>query len=270
MTASAQDMLEREVREVAWYHTMRLPRGIVTPGNFNTLEELEKVPLPSSLAGRRCLDVGTADGFWAFEMERRGAEEVVAVDVHDPQRMDWPGVEKTDAEMRSIMGPELNRHRGFQVAHRALESSVRWEELSVYELDPGSVGTFDFIFMGSLLLHLRDPVAALQSIRSVLTGQLLSVDAISPLLSVIHPHQPIARLEAPGWPMWWTLNLRAYRRLFEAAGLEIARAGRPFTLPRGPGYGSGPRSPRPVYHRFQQLVLDKIGIPHAWVLARSA
>ena len=78
MTASTLDTLEREVREVAWYHTMRLPQGIVTPGNFNTLEELERVPLPSSLDGRRCLDVGTADGFWAFEMERRGAAEVVA------------------------------------------------------------------------------------------------------------------------------------------------------------------------------------------------
>src|SRR6201995_5259916 len=84
MTASTLDTLEREVREVAWYHTMRLPQGIVTPGNFNTLEELERVPLPSSLDGRRCLDVGTADGFWAFEMERRGAAEVVAIDLPTP------------------------------------------------------------------------------------------------------------------------------------------------------------------------------------------
>ena len=51
-------------------------------------------------------------------------------------------------------------------------------------------------FIGSLLLHLRDPVAALAAIRGVLAGgELLSVDAISPLLTLLHPSQPIARFE---------------------------------------------------------------------------
>src|SRR4029077_17039224 len=111
----------------------------------------------------------------------------------------------------------------------AFGSRVQWRALSVYELDPMVVGTFDFVFVGSLLLHLRDPVAALMAIGRVLGdgGELLSVDALSPLLTLLHPGQPVARLEAPGWPMWWALNLQAYRRLFYAAGLDIADAGRP-------------------------------------------
>ena len=40
------------------------------------------------MAGMRRLDSGTTDGFWAFELERRGAGEVVASDVLDATRLD--------------------------------------------------------------------------------------------------------------------------------------------------------------------------------------
>ena len=62
---------------------------MVTPGWHDTRPIVHEVPFPS-LIGKRCLDVGTFDGFWALEMERRGADEVVAIDVIDPQEWDWP------------------------------------------------------------------------------------------------------------------------------------------------------------------------------------
>lgn len=255
--------------DAAWYQSLLLPGGIVTPGNFDTLDELERVPFPVSLSGSRCLDIGTADGFWAFEMERRGAKEVVAVDLRDPAQLDWPGLPHSDEQMRAVMGPEVAKHRGFEIAREALGSNVEWRELSVYELHPELVGTFDFAFIGSLLLHLHDPVGALAAVRGVLRGELLSVDAVSPLLTALHPTQPIARFEAPGWPMWWSLNLAAYRRLFPAAGFEIKDRGRPFFLRCGPGFGVTPRSPRPVVKRFQETLIRRRGILHAWVVART-
>ena len=78
------------VADQHWYHTIPLRDGVVTPGFFDTRTAAGRVPLPESLAGLRCLDIGSADGFWAFEMERRGASEVVAVDVADPGEQDWP------------------------------------------------------------------------------------------------------------------------------------------------------------------------------------
>jgi tRNA (mo5U34)-methyltransferase len=255
------------VAAVSWHQSLRLPDGTVTPGNFDTLDELRRVPLPASFIGRRCLDVGTADGFWAFEMERRGAAEVVAVDVPRAQDLDWPGTRDPDVEDQYER--QFSAERGFDVAREAFGSQVQWRGLSVYELEPEVVGTFDFVFVGSLLLHLRDPVAALMAIGRVLGdgGELLSVDALSPLLTLLHPGQPVARLEAPGWPMWWALNLQAYRRLFYAAGLDIADAGRPFFLRRGPAYESSPRSPRPIYQRIRPTVA-RLGILHAWVRAQ--
>src|SRR4051795_7659096 len=80
----------REVLDREWYHTLELEPGVVTPGWFDTRRALASVPFPASLAGKRCLDVATFDGFWAFEMERRGASETLAIDLLDPTQADWP------------------------------------------------------------------------------------------------------------------------------------------------------------------------------------
>lgn len=258
--------LAEDVEALKWHQTIELPGGLTTPGIFDTVREREHVPLPTSLVGKRCLDVGTADGFWAFEMERRGADEVVAVDVPRRELLDWPAL--VDEEEWNYIEP-IREHHGFQLAKRALGSKVRLEERPVYELSPEDMGEFDFAFMGSLLLHLRDPVLALSAVRRVLRGQLLSVDTISPLLTAMHPSQPIARLEGPGWPLWWILNLAAYRRLFPLAGFEIVETGRPFLLKRGARYRPTPRTRRPLYGRLQEAV-TRLGLVHSWVLAEPA
>ena len=55
-----------------WYHTMELGPGIVTRGWFDLRPIVERMPWPD-VRGKRCLDIGTYDGFLAFELERRGA-----------------------------------------------------------------------------------------------------------------------------------------------------------------------------------------------------
>ena len=69
-------------RLCGWYHTIELAPGLTTKDAVYDLRPIaDRSGLPESLAGLTVLDVGTADGFWAFEMERRGAERVVAVDI---------------------------------------------------------------------------------------------------------------------------------------------------------------------------------------------
>src|SRR5207244_9825176 len=85
------DVRAGEAREVAdvpyWYHSIELGPGVVTPGVFDLRPIVERLPWPD-LAGKRCLDVGTSDGFFAFELERRGAGEVVAVDIGRHEQWD--------------------------------------------------------------------------------------------------------------------------------------------------------------------------------------
>src|SRR5256885_9687090 len=112
--------LAERVASVRWYHSLALPDNVITPGSFDTSRELRQLPFPSSLAGKRCLDVATSDGFWAFEMERRGAAEVIATDVL-PSRLDWPG-NAPSPPMDDALFCEM---RPFDIAHAALESRVQ-------------------------------------------------------------------------------------------------------------------------------------------------
>ncbi len=265
---SSQSLAER-VAGVSWYQSVPLPGGVVTAGAYDTGNELTRLPFRSSLEGMRCLDVGTANGFWAFEMERRGAAEVVAVDVSDAMRWDWPG--NTNRTRQVAFGRDVkDLSDGFDIAHHALESRVQRLDLAIYELSPEVVGEFDFVFIGSMLLHLRDPVAAIAAVGSVLRGELLSVDAVSAPLTILHPWQPIARLEAHGEPVWWAMNMKAYRRLFDAAGLEVLASGGPFVVKRGSRNSSAtPESVSSLYRRFRESAISRLGILHAWVRARS-
>src|SRR6266542_4227201 len=83
-----------------WYHTLELAPGLVTPGWFDLRPIVQLMPWPD-VRGKRCLDVGTYDGFLAFEMERRGAAEVLAVDIDDHSKWDWP------PDVRQYGGEEL-------------------------------------------------------------------------------------------------------------------------------------------------------------------
>ena len=66
-----------------WWHTIEVAAGVVTPGGWDLRATAGRLPWPVVLAGMRCLDLGTMDGFWACELEHRGAAEVVAIDVLD-------------------------------------------------------------------------------------------------------------------------------------------------------------------------------------------
>src|SRR5438105_6590169 len=75
--------IERLIAEHGrWWHEIEVAPGIVTPGddsNRMKLPILDSLGLPQKMAGWRALDIGCSDGYFSFEMEKRGAE-VVAID----------------------------------------------------------------------------------------------------------------------------------------------------------------------------------------------
>jgi tRNA (mo5U34)-methyltransferase len=261
--------LAAEVARARWYHGMELPGGIMTPGDYDLPDTARRIPLPRSLVGKRCLDVGTRDGFWAFEMERRGADEVIAIDLDDPDQLDFP--EPRPRLTHATRAALERRESAFGIAHRALGSSVERRNLSVYDLAPAVVGTFDFAFIGTLLLHLRNPVDALAAVRRVLRpqGVLMSNDAVSVSLTLLRPRTPCAEIlmQSPR-PYWWVPNAAGRRRLVTAAGYEIERSGGPYLMRYGAGWEHHAR-PRELRLLLQQLAL-RAGAPHTWILARPA
>jgi tRNA (mo5U34)-methyltransferase len=254
-----------------WYHTLELPGGVVTPGWLDLRDEVAKLPWPD-VRGKRCLDIATYDGFFAFELERRGAAEVLATDLPSHEGWDWP------ASMRARAGDELAavagaKGRGFEYAHAALGSKVVKHTVNVYDLSPDELGRFDVVVCGSLLLHLRDPVRALEAIRTVCTGSFLSVEAISLLLTALFRRRPVAELcDDDNRCQWWTVNAAGHRRLVEAAGFEVVRMAEPFAEPFGPRHPARLNRARGLRARaraaLQQVLLDGQGVPHGALLAR--
>jgi tRNA (mo5U34)-methyltransferase len=251
-----------------WYHTLELAPGVVTPGWFDLRDLPGQLPIPASTTGLRCLDIGTFDGFWAFELERRGAEEVVAVDVLDPQKWDWPA--GSTESVRAAVGRRKAAGRGFEVARDALGSSVQRHEMSVYDLDPEVVGTFDFVYVGSLLLHLRDPVRAVERVAAVCRGQALFVDAIDLPASRLFPRRPLASLDGAGRPWWWKPNLAGLARMITVGGFDIQHGPQLVYMRGGAGFEAAKVPLRRLRRLdgWQELVTQRRGEPHAAVLGR--
>ncbi len=198
--------------EIDWYHTQELAPGVVTPGMFDLRPYVPRYGIPDDLSGRRVLDVGTFEGFWAFELERRGAAEVVAIDVDDILDLDWP------PRMRPASG--ARRGEGFELAAEALGSRVRRVAVSVYEATPERLGgPFDLVFAGSVLMHLRDPMLALERLAGLCRGRLIVADEYSRRLALL----PFAAAEFRGdspWMTWWRASPRTLARMVHVAGFE--------------------------------------------------
>jgi tRNA (mo5U34)-methyltransferase len=260
--------LRSRVGERKWYHTLELAPGVITPGWFDTRPALDVIPFPADLTGTRCLDVGTFDGFWAFEMERRGASEVVGIDVLDPHQWDWP--HGSSEEVLRALDEMKDAGVGFELAVEALGSNVKRFERNVYDLDPAADGQFDFVYVGSLLLHLRDPVRALERVRSVAADTVLVVDAIDLALTLAFPRRAIAALDGIGRPWWWKPNGAGLARMVESAGFDVLEGPRRFFMKPGAGQPLASFSPGLLRHREGRdaLVTAKRGDPHAAILAR--
>src|SRR3954470_12578378 len=140
LKAGASPVGESEARETVasnqlWYHTMELRPGLVTPGWFDLRPIVDRLPWPE-VRGRRCLDIGTYDGFLAFELERRGASEVVAVDIADPGEWDWPARLRAEAGTNLARLAGEDKGAGFALAAEMIGSKVKRHEVSIYDLDP--------------------------------------------------------------------------------------------------------------------------------------
>ena len=143
-----------EFSRIRWIHKIDLGDGRVTPGIWAYEEGygLEHV----DFAGKSVLDVGCIDGMYSFYAERRGASRVFSFDIADEQFGPQQG------------GPQ-DWTAGYKYAHKALGSKAEYRfPLSVYDLDPDSVGTFDVVLCLGVIYHLMHPALALERINGVL------------------------------------------------------------------------------------------------------
>jgi len=153
-SAAVRSSLDR-LKALGWYHSLRLPSGEVIEG-VQTLARLElriaQFEIPQDLTGKRVLDVGAWDGWFTFEMERRGAS-VVAID--------------------------LNPGTNFLTARRLMNSRAEYRIMDVLDLSPDTLGFFDIVLCFGVLYHLKHPLLALERLYSVSSDRVLIESYVS-------------------------------------------------------------------------------------------
>lgn len=150
------------------YHSFRLPDGREIRGQADTFERLKALHLPEDLSGLDVLDIGSHEGFYSFECERRGAESVVAAD-----KITWE------------MFPE---HRAtFDTMRGLFESDVEVVESSVEELVESLKGRqFDLTLFLGVLYHAPDPFEYLRIVKQVSKG-LVVIETVVDFLDIDLP-----------------------------------------------------------------------------------
>ena len=235
LPADVPPELATRIAAIGWYHSIDLGNGVVTPGFIDNRDTVRYFGLPDDLRGRRCLDIGTYDGFWAFEMERRGANEVVGIDVDSPLdhdlplpirrkalaevggKADWKQVWDEQQAARGLQYPG----QGFALAKEILDSKARRENLNIYDLKPERLGTFDVVLISQLLLRLRDPQTAIENMFSVTSenGFAIIAEPYDPDLEALE--RPVSEfLGTSLMGIWWRHSAKSMVRMMQTAGFD--------------------------------------------------
>jgi len=224
--------LQTQADAIQWFHSIELAPGVRTKG----LTELALTPdqLPD-LAGRSVLDIGAWDGYYSFLAERAGASRVVALD-HYAWGVDFVArgaywaecIEKgvlpdQDRDTTDFWRSDLPGRRGFEFAHRVLDSKVEPVVADFMTVDLDELGTFDVVLYLGVLYHMKEPLTALERVRRV-TGAIAVIET-----EAVHfqdmDHEPLLQFHAGSdmqvdFGNWFVPTAAALRALSTAAGFS--------------------------------------------------
>jgi tRNA (mo5U34)-methyltransferase len=209
MTAEEVEQIKAEAAKLNWYHCIELVPGFTTQGFSGLSAESPRwetdyiFPRLKELRGKSLLDIGTMNGFFAFQAEQRGATPVVAMDRDPPTFPD--------------------AREAFDLAARAMGSSVSYRALSVYDLDPSDPGTFDYVLFYGVLYHLKFPMYGLYRVANVCREVLLLETHVTVKDDYKWPlmlFYPAAELNDEA-TNWWGPNVRCVDALVEHLGFKV-------------------------------------------------
>jgi tRNA (mo5U34)-methyltransferase len=205
-----------------WYHHIDLGNGVTTPGCHPVDETAYRVP--DDLTGKRVLDVGSWDGYWAFEALKRGASEVVAID-------DWSDMPWLEKNKRTPWDT-------FDICKEALGYGDECKRITMSLYDVKKLGQFDVVFFFGALYHCRYPLLALDRLSAVCKETIYIETAIcndySPYrktigaaynndLDVLMEFYPTTELGNVG-TNWWSPTLVCLQSMVNAAGFRTVEA----------------------------------------------
>jgi hypothetical protein len=243
-----------------FYHTMQVPGHGLFEGQWDLRPGLGAYLGGVNLEGKRVLELGTADGFITFEMERQGAQ-VISYDLSEEHRWDVvPYARVRDSAARrgddghwvtvddAFKNGIRRLNNAYWLCHRALRSHARLVHGTVYAV-PDEVGEVEVATFGAILLHTRDPFAALASALRLTTETVVVTEprdrlSVSPTISQVRNLLP-RRLRRPAmrflpdWRTgrdpdgWWQLSPELVAAFLGVLGFEETRVNHHSQLYKG-------------------------------------
>src|SRR5690606_9255085 len=92
------------------------------------------------------------------------------------------------------------------------------------------IGTFDFVFCGSVLIHLRDQFLALERIAGLCSGTFVSAEEFDRLSSLIPFPVSRYRVDRENDIVFWQPARRTWKRMLWSAGFDRVEEHGRFTL----------------------------------------
>ncbi len=210
--------IQKAVDEINWFHSLDLGRGIVTPG-VKTPEILQSEAnqfFRNDLDGKSVLDIGSWDGFFSFEAERRGAQSVLSTD-----HFCWEG-------------PGWGTKAGYTLAHEVLGSHCASKSRDVFDLDPQELGTFDTVLFLGVLYHLKDPLGGFERAAAMSHDHIVveTVTAYNEITDPIFRYYPAKSLNNDD-TNYFAQNTAALTAMLQEAGFSRVEIYESAFLPDG-------------------------------------
>lgn len=205
---NASDDTLRALSQCRFYHTMDLPELGTVTGDWDLRGRFDEYIGGVNLAGRSVLDVGTASGFLTFEAEKRGAK-VTSFDADSPDR--WQTVPPANVDTAYFHG----MRNGYALAHRLIGSRAQTLYGNIYDL-AALAEPHDVLIVAQILVHLRDPLLALEQAARTTRDTLVIVEGVLETGS----DAPLA-LYLGGAMRWWSLSIALYHQWLNAFGFKI-------------------------------------------------
>lgn len=213
-----------------WYHSYYFDNGFVQRGDYDIGQDISDYGFLQSMEGMSVLDIGAGSGWFATYFEQLGADVTVTdarglCDFDVFGRDHYPDVllekskpDRVLSDGRSIYYSPVSK--GFWIMKDILGLKAKYVNARVYEICPDLFGgkKFDLVFMGSVLMHLRDPIGALMAAHSVCKHLLIATTYMLP--DTFSPGTPLMQIrEGAGEGIcWWIPNRLCLIQWLKAAG----------------------------------------------------
>ena len=212
--------------QCVFYHTIDLPGYGTMAGNWDLRQNVDNYLGSVDFTGKKVLEIGPANGFLSFAMEKKGAE-VISFDLSNDY--DWDIIPFAQYDYRQYLEnrkqviDKLNN--AYWLSHRVLNSRAKVIYGNVYQL-PDEIGEVDIVTYGAILLHLRDPFLALQgglrfARETVIITEPLRIQPVQtsePYMKFLPDAKTVEPKDA-----WWDLRPELIIRMIGVLGFEDTR-----------------------------------------------